>query len=85
MALFESMFRCCAGEWSSDLLLEYAKSDLPPDAKWEDGEMVTSENGSDAIIRDLGHESVILDCNFWLAGHTLTFDVELMDLTKANP
>ena len=56
--------------------------DLPPDTELKAGDNVRLSNGSSAVVRETTAESVLLDFNHPLAGKALTFEIELLKLTK---
>lgn len=57
---------------------------LPPETKLATGDSVRLSNGSNAIVRESTNESVLLDFNHPMAGKALTFEVELLKLTKVS-
>ena len=57
---------------------------LPPDTKLKAGDNVRLSNGTSAVIRESSAESVLLDFNHPMAGKALTFEVELLKLTKVG-
>ena len=56
--------------------------DLPPGTELKAGDNVRLSNGSSAVVRESSAESVLLDFNHPLAGKALTFEIELLKLTK---
>ena len=50
-----------------------------------EGMIVELANGQQAQVVKLAPDVVILDANHAMAGRKLNFDVELIDLEKANP
>jgi peptide-methionine (S)-S-oxide reductase len=50
----------------------------------EAGVAVQLSNGARAVVKDVSDETIKLDANHMLAGKALTFDVELVDVTKGN-
>lgn len=57
---------------------------LPPDTKLKAGDNVRLSNGTSAVVRESSAESVLLDFNHPMAGKALTFEVELLKLTKVG-
>ena len=58
--------------------------DLPKDVKLSAGDNVRLSNGTNAVVRESTAESVLLDFNHAMAGKALTFEVELLKLTKVS-
>lgn len=58
--------------------------DLPKDVKLSVGDNVRLSNGTNAVVRESTAESVLLDFNHPMAGKALTFEVELLKLTKVG-
>ena len=58
--------------------------DLPKDVKLSAGDNVSLSNGTNAVVRESTAESVLLDFNHPMAGKALTFEVELLKLTKVS-
>ena len=56
--------------------------DLPSGTELKAGDNVRLSNGSSAVVRESTAESVLLDFNHPLAGKALTFEIELLKLTK---
>jgi len=50
----------------------------------QEGQVVELSNGGMAVIVQCNDESVILDANSMLAGKTLLFELELIDLERAT-
>ena len=49
------------------------------------GDQVTLSNGIPAVVLEVHEETVILDGNHPLAGETLTFEVEIISITRPEP
>lgn len=73
-----------AGEWRSEMTARIPVEDLPKDVKLSVGDNVRLSNGTNAIVRESTAESVLLDFNHPMAGKALTFEVELLKLTKVS-
>ncbi|CAL5227054.1 g9953 [Coccomyxa viridis] len=71
------------GEWRSEMTARIPSEDLPKDVKLSVGDNVRLSNGTNAVVRESTAESVLLDFNHPMAGKALTFEVELLKLTKA--
>lgn len=76
------------GERSSDLLFEVERDKLPSDMDPDVGDQLAlqSSDGQNVAVTvsDISESSVTLDANHPLAGHELTFDVELTEITKSD-
>ena len=72
------------GERNEELVAEVMKSDIPAYIKPSPGmrlRIKTPDGGvMDVIIADVGEDTVTLDGNHPLAGQTLLFDVELIEI-----
>jgi FKBP-type peptidyl-prolyl cis-trans isomerase 2 len=75
------------GEWREDLLQEVPESifeDKPPklgsivELRSRDGKRLL------AVVHEVKEDSVILDLNHPLAGQTLIFDIEIMEIRKPS-
>lgn len=73
-----------AGEWRSEMTARIPTEQLPPDTKLKAGDNVRLSNGTSAVVRESSAESVLLDFNHPMAGKALTFEVELLKLTKVG-
>ncbi|CAK0759404.1 hypothetical protein CVIRNUC_002695 [Coccomyxa viridis] len=71
------------GEWRSEMTTRIPAQDLPSGTELKAGDNVRLSNGSSAVVRESTAESVLLDFNHPLAGKALTFEIELLKLTKA--
>lgn len=73
-----------AGEWRKEMLAKIPLKDIPSDMDLQKGQQVRLGNGLQAVVADRTDEDVTIDANPALAGKTLHFDVELLDLTKVS-
>ena len=72
------------GERMEELVQEVPKNLLPKDV--EEGDILSGEMAGQQVyftVLNVGEETAILDANHPLAGHTLTFELELVDFTAA--
>ena len=74
------------GERRDDLNHTFARSELPADADPKVGDVLslTSSDGQQfpARIAEADDEKVVVDLNHPLAGHSLTFEVEVVGISK---
>jgi peptidylprolyl isomerase len=72
------------GPRSEELLIDIPLADFPPDMKLETGMMLqlTNQAGQPvpATIAEIGAESVTMDVNHPMAGKTLVFDIEIVEV-----
>ena len=72
------------GERNDDLEQDFPRSDFPDDFNPEVGQVLilkTPEQGQfPATVKGLQEESVLLDLNHPLAGKSITFDVEVVEI-----
>lgn len=72
------------GERRDDLSLEVPRDQLPPEVEPEVGQMlalqVTPDQQAIARIAEIDNGEITLDLNHPLAGHTLNFDIELVEI-----
>jgi FKBP-type peptidyl-prolyl cis-trans isomerase 2 len=72
------------GEHSEENMMEYPISDFPADMKPEVGmELHMSDDQGNAFpvtIAEINEHAVLLDANHPLAGHALTFEIELVSV-----
>ena len=54
----------------------------PSQADVQVGDQVTLNNGLPAIVLEVRTETVLLDANHALAGESLTFEVEVLSITR---
>ena len=75
------------GERITDAIQEVPRSNFPPDFQVEIGSIVEGRNESGmpltAVIQGENDENIILDFNHPLAGQSLNFDVEVVDIQRA--
>jgi peptidylprolyl isomerase len=75
------------GEKDENMVVEFPKSNFPPDLKPEVGMQLNMTNGSGQVIPvvvvGIGDDSVTLDANHPLAGQDLIFDIELVEIGAA--
>lgn len=76
------------GEKNKDMLIEFPKSQFPPDMKPEVGMQLMMNNGQGESfpvnIAEVKEDSVILDANHALAGQDLIFDLELVEIVPVS-
>jgi FKBP-type peptidyl-prolyl cis-trans isomerase 2 len=76
------------GERNEELALEVDKNQLPSDISLTAGETLQLKqpdgNSVVVIITKVTDDTVTLDANHPLAGKTLTFDIELMEILEAS-
>jgi FKBP-type peptidyl-prolyl cis-trans isomerase 2 len=74
------------GERREDLLLELPKKEFPQDITPSVGLQLKLSNSSGAnltvVITEVGEESVTLDGNHPMAGQTVVFDIELVEIKQ---
>ena len=72
------------GEAREDLVVDVEADQFPPDAEPQVGQQVQVQvapgQNRVATIQEIGDEAIKLDLNHPLAGKTLTFDVELVEI-----
>lgn len=70
------------GPVNEQMIMEFPKTDFPPDMKPEVGaQLYLSDNDGNnipCVVKEIKEDSVILDANFPLAGKDLIFDIELV-------
>ena len=66
---------------------EMSRSDFPEEMKIEEGMIVEFDTPSDeripGALKEIKGDTVIVDFNHPLAGHEITFDVEIIDIKPA--
>jgi FKBP-type peptidyl-prolyl cis-trans isomerase 2 len=76
------------GEKSQDMIIEFPKTQFPPDMNPEIGQQLMMSNGSGqsfpVTIMEVQEETVILDANHPLAGQDLVFDIELVEIVPVS-
>ena len=74
------------GEKDEQAIIEFPKSNIPPDMKLEPGMQLQlrNENGQPfpVTVAEIKEDVVVLDANHMLAGKELVFDIELMEIVK---
>src|SRR4051812_23191326 len=72
------------GPKDESMVVEFPRSNFPPDLKPEVGMQLNMTNGSGqvipVVIMEVADDTVILDANHPLAGQDLTFDIELVSI-----
>jgi FKBP-type peptidyl-prolyl cis-trans isomerase 2 len=72
------------GERNDDMIMEYPITEFPADMKPEIGmELQMGDNAGNifpVVITEINGDTVVLDANHPLAGHDLTFDIELVEI-----
>lgn len=71
-----------AGEWRSELTTSIPTSQLPEGTSFKAGDNVRLSNGANAVVKEVTSDALTLDFNPPMAGKALTFEVELVKLTK---
>ena len=75
------------GERAEEAIQEVPRGNFPPDFQVEVGAIVEGRNESGmpltAVIQGENDENIILDFNHPLAGQSLIFDVEVVDIQRA--
>jgi FKBP-type peptidyl-prolyl cis-trans isomerase 2 len=76
------------GEKSQDMIIEFPKSQFPPDMQPEVGQQLMMNNGAGqqfpVTITEVKEETVMLDANHPLAGQDLIFDIELVEIVPTS-
>lgn len=76
------------GQKDDTRVVEFPKSNFPPDIKPEVGMQLNMSNGAGQIIPvvviEVGEDQVVLDANHPLAGQDLIFDIELVDISGGS-
>ena len=77
------------GTWNEENVIEFPRKNIPADIEIEKGQelMLQDQQGRPipVVVHEVGEESVKLDANHRLAGKTLIFDVELVELNGNGP
>lgn len=68
------------GEWTEELVLELPYGEEQGDVAV--GDQVFLNNGQPATILEVNEDTVVLDANHQLAGKALTFEVEIVSITR---
>jgi len=61
-------------------ILMIPKTQFPEDMVLEEGMQLAGPGGMPVIVKAIGEDSVTIDANHPMAGKTLTFEVELMEI-----
>jgi FKBP-type peptidyl-prolyl cis-trans isomerase 2 len=76
------------GQKDDNRVVEFPKTNFPPDLKPEVGMQLNMTNGSGqvipVVIQEVGQDTVMLDANHPLAGQDLVFDIELVDISGGS-
>jgi len=69
---------------NAEAIIEFPKEQVPADMKLEPGMQLTlsdqAGNPVPVVIVEVKEEVIVLDANHFLAGETLVFDVELLEI-----
>ena len=68
------------GEWSEDNIIEVPFN--PEQGDVQAGDEVYLTNGQPAVVLEVTEETVTLDANHPLAGEALTFEIEILSVTR---
>jgi peptidylprolyl isomerase len=68
------------GEWSEDQIIEVPFS--PQQSDIAVGDQVTLSNGRPGVILEVREDTVLVDANHRLAGQALTFEIEVLAITR---
>lgn len=68
------------GEWSEDNVIEVPLNPEQDDV--EAGDTVYLTNGQEVLVLEVTDETVKLDANHQLAGQALTFEIEILTITR---
>jgi FKBP-type peptidyl-prolyl cis-trans isomerase 2 len=75
------------GQKEENMIVEFPKSNFPPELTPEVGMSLNMTNGSGQVIPvtivELKDDSVVLDANHPLAGQDLIFDIEVVEIAAA--
>lgn len=72
------------GEIDPKATAKIPRDQLSPELKVEVGLRLQAHNGQTAVITEFDDSEITLDTNHRLAGETLTFNIEVVGLTKAS-
>lgn len=76
------------GEKSQEMIIEFPKSQFPPEMQPEVGQQLMMNNGAGqqfpVTITEVKDETVMLDANHPLAGQDLIFDIELVEIVPTS-
>ena len=77
------------GDINPEMLYEFPKEHLPKDMEFEVGMglNMTNELGEviQVVVTEIKEDAIILDRNHPLAGESLVFDIELVEIAGAKP
>ncbi len=77
------------GPKNAEMLIDYPKERFPPDMKIEVGMplMMSNESGQQfqVMVDEIKEDMIILDANHPLAGESLIFDIELVEILGGKP
>jgi peptidylprolyl isomerase len=77
------------GEKNAEMLIEYPKSQFPPNIELEIGTQLVMSSASgqqfQVKIAEIKDDIVVLDANHPLAGEELIFDIELVEIVGSKP
>lgn len=72
------------GSSNEDMILEFPKTDFPPDMNPEVGlQLFLSDqdgNNHPVVVKEVKQDTVVLDANHQLAGKDLVFDIEVVSV-----
>lgn len=76
------------GEKSQEMIIEFPKSQFPPEMQPEIGQQLMMSNNAGqqfpVTVAEVKEDSVILDANHPLAGQDLVFDIELVEIVPTS-
>ena len=76
------------GEKSQELIIEFPKTQFPPEMTPEVGQQLMMSKGAGqsfpVTIKEVKEDSVLLDANHPLAGQDLIFNIELVEIVPAS-
>jgi peptidylprolyl isomerase len=76
------------GDKHDEMVIEFPKTQFPPEMKPEIGMQLMMNNGAGqqfpVTITEVKEESVVLDANHPLAGQDLIFDIELVEIVPTS-
>ena len=65
-------------------IMEVDKTNFPPDMKLEVGMQLMGPGGRPVTVKEISDDAVTIDANHPLAGKTLTFELELVEVTSGE-
>ena len=72
------------GEKNEEMIIEFPRTQFPPDMNPEAGMQLMMNNGEGqsfpVLVKEVKEETVLLDANHPLAGEDLVFDIELVEI-----